>query len=105
MNGMYLEASFDQVYRSWRRLRRNMKGACLNFLEQRRDELIIEGKSSNEEDIEDNTTTPNVYLGASIQLSANNFRCSIIWTSTTGFEEITICHDIAETEVGNFDIH
>jgi len=77
----------------------------LNFLEQGRDEFVVERKSTNKEDVENDTTGPNINFGTGIQLSANNFRCCIIWTSTARLEEIAVCHDVTEAEVGNLDVH
>ena len=82
-----------------------MERASLNLLEQCWYEFIIEGKSANEEDVENDATAPDVDFWASIQLAPNDFWCSVIWTATTGLEEVPVCHDVAQAEVCNLDVH
>ena len=78
--------------------------AGLDLLKKRRDVFIVEGKAGAQQNIENDTTTPNVNLGPSIQLSSHHFRGCIVWTATTSFEEVAVRHDVTQTKIGNLDI-
>ena len=54
------------------------------------DMLIIEGKSSTEESIEDDTTRPNINFRPSVQLAGYNLRGSIVGRSAGSAQEFSV---------------
>ncbi|KAI6768260.1 hypothetical protein HG530_006269 [Fusarium avenaceum] len=66
--------------------------------------LIVKRESANKKNIKNNTTTPYIYFRASIQLTADDFRGSVVWTAATCLEEVTVRHDITQAEIGDLDI-
>ena len=66
--------------------------------------FILEGESSAEHHIENDSATPNINLRAGVKAPSNNFRCGVIGTSATRFEEVAVLDLARETEVGNLDV-
>ena len=83
---------------------RDMKVARLNLFEEGRYEFVIEREAPDKEYIEDDATAPNVNLWSGIQFSGYHFRCRIVWAATAGLQKVAVCHDVAQAEVGNFDV-
>jgi len=106
----------------------------VDLLEESRDVLVVEGKSTTKHNVEDHTTTPDIDLRSSVEpgegrnegdmdqlstssldggegketraysLSADDLRSSIVRTSTTGLEEISVLHDVGESEITDLDV-
>jgi len=75
-----------------------------DFREQRLNVVILEGKSSTEHHVEDDSATPNIDLRTGVEATTNNFRGGVIGASATCFEEVAVLDLTRETEVGNLHV-
>ena len=75
-----------------------------NLCEQCLHVIVFEGQPTTEHNIEDYAAAPHIDLGSGIQLSTNDFGRGVVGTAAAGLEEISVRHNIAQTEVGNLDI-
>ena len=75
-----------------------------NLREQRLHIVVLERQPTAEHHVQNDTAAPYINLWASIQSTADDFRCSIVGTTAARLEEVAVLDLVRETEVGNLDV-
>lgn len=76
----------------------------IDLLEQRRNVLVIKGKTAAEHDVEDDSAAPNIDFRPGVKLAADNFRGGVVWAATGCFEKVAVLHDVGEAKIANLDV-
>lgn len=71
---------------------------------QLRHALVIKRYLSTDQDIKDNTKTPNINFGSRILSGLKQFRSCKIQTTTESLQEAPWGEQVAETEINDFDV-
>ena len=81
----------------------HVEGAVLDHLEERGDELSVEGKRPDEQGIEDDSAAPGIDISSTVLFAHDNLRGRIVRRPAGGLEEPPILHQVRETEIADLN--
>lgn len=66
--------------------------------------FIVEGKMVDKQNVENDIVILYIDFGFGIQFFVDNFRGCVVGGVVIGFEEVFVCYDVVEIEIGDFDV-
>jgi hypothetical protein len=87
---------------TWKREREG--GPTVDLVEESGNVLVVEREPTTEHDVKDDAATPDIDLRSGVELSLDDLWRSVIRTTATRLEEVSVLHDIRKTEISDLDV-